>query len=281
MAGRIRTWLRGLLRRRAVERVLDEEVRACVDILTEERIRAGVAPDVARREARLEIGHMERVKEQARDARPGARIEAWGRDLRHGARLLRRRPWLAAGAVATLTIGIAAPTSVFSLLSASAFRAPVSADPDAYFRLVRPDSHSGLVTLSQYLALRDTSTSARELAAWSRFLLRAPLATDDPAAVPGLLVSCNLFRVIGVTRPVAGRLLTDEDCASNAAVAVLDAGLWRTRFGGDPDVVGRTVRFGGIPVTVVGVCRCRHSSISGTTPISMSGSGSRIPRTPP
>ena len=253
MAGRIRAWLRGLLRRRAVERVLDEEVRACVEILTEERVRAGVAPEAARREALLEIGHVERVKEQARDARPAAWLEAWGRDLRHGARLLRRQPWLAAAAVATLTIGIAAPTSVFSLLSALAFRAPVSADPDAYFRLVRPGSGFGVATLSQYLALRDTGTSARELAAWSRLLLQAPLGLEDATRVSGLLISCNLFRVIGVTTPVAGRLLTEGDCASNDAVAVLDARLWRARFGSDPEVVGGTVRFGGIPVTVVGV----------------------------
>lgn len=87
---RFRSAARNLLRRGRVERELDDELRGYVDLLADEKIRSGVAPDAARRAALIKAGGIEQVKEDVRDARGGARLEAFGRDLRHALRGLRR-----------------------------------------------------------------------------------------------------------------------------------------------------------------------------------------------
>lgn len=175
-------------------------------------------------------------------------------DLRSAVRMLRTDPLLTAAVVVTLSIGIGAPSSVFSLLNGFVFRAPVTADPDAFFRVARADREpQGIVTPPQYDVLREENESARELAAFSTMALSAPLGVEDPTDVPGWLVSCNFFRVFGVDRAMAGRLLGPEDCTAGLPVAVISESLWQHRFAGDPSVVGTSVMYGAVPVTIVGV----------------------------
>ena len=175
-------------------------------------------------------------------------------DLRYAARMLRKQPLLTCAVVLTLSIGIAAPTSIFSLLNGFVFRTPASGDPEAFFRVVRADRGArGIATPPQYDAFRQESRSARELAAWSRMGMSAPLGHVDPTRVPGLLVSCNFLRVFGVDAPLAGRLLHPDDCAAALPVAVMSETLWRNRFAADPTVVGTTLAYGAVPVTIVGV----------------------------
>lgn len=183
-----------------------------------------------------------------------SRVDAIALDLRYAARMLRKRPFLTFTVVVTLAIGIGAPTSAFSLINGLLFRTPVTGDPDAFFRVVRADREArGIVTPPQYLVLRDENESARELAAWSTMSLSAPLDAEDPTRVPGLLVSCNLFRVLGVEAAVLGRLLGPEDCAAALPVAVISEPLWRNRFGADPSVIGTSLSYGAVPIAIVGV----------------------------
>jgi len=175
-------------------------------------------------------------------------------DFRYAARMLRKQPLLTSAVVLTLSIGIAAPTSIFSLLNGFVFRTPISADPEAFFRVARADrSSGGIATPALYDALREESRSAREIAAWSTLGMSAPLGREDPARVPGLLVSCNFFRVFGVGAPLTGRLLQPEDCAAALPVAVMSETLWRNRFAADPGIVGISLVYASVPVTIVGV----------------------------
>jgi predicted permease len=251
----LRSWFRNLLRRPAVEASLDEELRACVDILAANKIRAGVAPAEARRQALLEIGGVDVVKERVRDVRRASTIEALARDLRHAVRILRKQPLLTCAVVLTLAIGIGSPASAFSLLNHFIFAPPPNPDPEAFFRVSKKTArgHDIAIGIDEYVALRDRAQSARQVAAWSIWMMRAPLGTDDPSLMIGSLVSCNLLSLFRVDVPVAGRLLTTSDCEQDLPVAVLNERTWRSRFGSDPSVLGTTMRYGGSQVTIVGV----------------------------
>lgn len=257
MLSRVReTWARflALFRRDRLDRDLDEDLATHLALLTGDLVARGMDPETARREARLRFGTVDSAKERHRDARAMRWIESALQDLRYAARLLRRQPLLTSAVVLTLGLGIGAPTSVLSLLNAMAFRVQASADPDAYFRVVRAGRNaSGSARLEEYFALRDGSRMVRELAVWSRDSLRSPIGPDNPERVIGLLVSCNLFRMTGVTAPVTGRLFVEDDCASPVPVAIVSEGLWRRRFGGDPSIVGQSLRYAGAAVMVIGV----------------------------
>src|ERR1043166_8324523 len=109
------SWLRNLLHLSRVERELDDELRSYLDLLVAEKIRMGMAPERALRAAALELGGIERIKDEVRDVRTGAWLQGLGRDLRYAGRALRKRPAFTAIAALTLALGIGGTGSIASL----------------------------------------------------------------------------------------------------------------------------------------------------------------------
>ena len=163
-------------------------------------------------------------------------------DLRYAVRLFVRQPLLTAATVVTLTLGIGLNAGVFTVINGLLFRPRVGHDPATFVEL---DVQPAPVSLRDYEAYARAS-SLRALTAWTP----AHAAPDLP-----LLVTCNFFAVYASAQPILGRVLRPDDCAAPdaASVAVIGEELWRTRFGADTAVVGRTLTLNSHAFTIVGV----------------------------
>lgn len=242
---------------RRLDRELDDELRAYVDLLSDEYRARGYTPEAARRAARIDAGAIEPVKEQVRDARSGAWMETLWHDVRFGVRLLGRSPSFAAAAIVSLALGIGANSAVFGLLNALRLRSlPVpNAQELAEIRLDGPRCcrHTGRnrqVSLPLWNEIRTHQQAFAALFAFAdtRFNL-AP--QGEVRYVEALFVSSDFFQVLGVG-PALGRAIGPEDDrpGCGAGSAVISHALWQRAFGGRQDVLSRTLplRSGQLPV---------------------------------
>lgn len=177
-------------------------------------------------------------------------------DLRLALRSLRTRPLFFFIVLATLAVGIGANAAMFSVVD-SVLLEPLhypSADRLVWVSGRTPEGRPNTISALNYLDYRESATSFDELAAYlafaDQYVVTGP---GEPEVLVGTRASWNLFRALGLA-PVLGRDFTPADeTPSSAAVVVISRGLWQRRFGGAPDVVGRTLALDGTPYEVVGV----------------------------
>jgi predicted permease len=241
--------IRALLRKKQVEREMDEELRGYLDAAVKDKMRSGMTHEEALRAARVEMGSVEAVKEEIRSAGWEASVESLWQDLRYGLRQLKRNPGFTVVVVITLALGIGANSTVFSVLNALFLRALPVPEPE---RLV---TFSGTnFSWADYVTYRDRATSFASLST-SYLPFTANLnSTRPPQHIYGGLVTGNFLTTLGI-KPALGRgFLPDEDqISSPKAVVILSYQLWRTRLGGDPEILGKAIRLNNASYTVVGV----------------------------
>jgi putative ABC transport system permease protein len=249
--------IRELARRRKSERELSEELNAYVQSVAEAKVQAGAMPEEALREARLEMGGMESVKDQVRAVGWESVVEVFAQDIRYGVRMLLKAPLFTAVALTTIAIGIGANTAIFSLVDAILLRPLPYPDPQ---RLLVAGTHqrggSGLelISAADFLAWRDHQHSFEEVAIVDRASTSFALSgLGQPERVPGAGVSANFFSVFGVA-PLKGRgFRPDEDRPGAPAVVVISEQFWRDHLGSDPQVLNRTLTLDGKQHMIVGV----------------------------
>ncbi|MBV9437034.1 MAG: ABC transporter permease, partial [Acidobacteria bacterium] len=175
-------------------------------------------------------------------------------DLRYGARLLRKSPAFTLVAVLTLGLGIGANTAIFSIVDAVLLRPLAIAQPNRVFLLQEmwQGHDSGGVSPGNFNDIKNENASFSSVSASASAAFN--LATEEaPERIDGERVTAEYFRTFEV-RPLFGRTFTDsEDAPGHDGVAVLSEDLWRTRFHQQSDIVGRTVRVNGVPLTIIGV----------------------------
>ena len=252
----LRTSVRNLTGRTTVERELDDELRAYVDELAAEKVRAGASPDEARRAALMEVGGVARVKDQIRDERPGMMVDNTARDLRYGIRQLRRSPGFAAIAIVTIALGIGATSAIFSVVNAVALKPLPYPGADRLVFITSQFPTMGFdkfwISPPEYFELRERARSYTDIAAYTQSAVNVSDGTR-PERVNALVVTANLFSVLGVHPRFGAAFTADEDRPNAQPVVVISDGLWRRTFGGDPSIVGKQVEIQGRKRTVVGV----------------------------
>lgn len=248
-----RSFLRNIFSTGRVEGDLDREIHAHLDMLIEENIRAGMAPEDAQRAAWIELGGTEQVKEQVREVRIGNWLHSVAADCRYGIRQLRKNPSFTAVAVVTLALAIGANAVVFSALNALILRPLNVPRAESLYSVHRVSDNSAAQSYLNYLDLRDRNRSFEDLAAFN--ILQAGLDTgENPSSAWLLAVSGNYFDVLGI-QPFLGRFFhgSDEHGPNSAPYIVLSHAFWHSRFHDDRGVVGRVVRLNKHPFTIVGV----------------------------
>ena len=260
------------------EKELDAELRAHLQMHTEDNVRAGMPPEEARRKALLALGGVEQTKERVRDQRSFSVFESLVQDTRFALRLLRKSPGFTATCVITLAVGIGATTAIFSLLDQAILRPlpvkepqrlvllrHIGRDPGASY--TRTDA-ALCFSYPMYQDLRDKNAVFSGLIATFWAQVGVEWHNGASEIVDAELVSGNYFEVLGL-QPALGRLLVaSDDLAPDAnPAAVLSFDYWQRRFGSDTHIVNQSIRINGLPYTVLGVTRPGfHSAVSGDAP---------------
>ena len=257
MLARLQSLWRNLWNRDRVDRDLDDEVRAVFDILVDEKIKAGLSLEQARRAATIELGREASITQQVRESRTGASLDAVIKDVRYGARMLRANPGFTLVVVLSLAAGIGANSAIFSVANAVLFRTLPVPQPHQLHttRYQSRLSVSQRVSYPFFEKLRAGFAVADGLAAMSRVQsMRMSLGAEQPQAARGQLVSGEYFTVLRL-RPQLGRLFTRDDNREMGKhpVAVISDAFWRQRFNASPDAVGREITLNSTRFAIVGV----------------------------
>lgn len=264
----LKSLLRNTTRKAQVEQDLDDEVRSYLDITVDEKVARGVSPDEALREARIEMGGIEQLKEEVRAVRLGTSFETSWQDFRFALRLLAKTPGFTAVVILSLGLGVGANTAIFSLVNGLMMKSlPVEqpeqlvlySDGRARGFISGQSGRWNIFSYPLYRSFRESRKSFADVAAFRTHLDRLSLRPQgadvgDVAQLAwGRLVSGNYFSVLGV-KAAFGRTLTvaDEDLAASPG-AVLSFDYWKRRYDDGPSAVGRVMNINGVPVTVVGV----------------------------
>jgi hypothetical protein len=249
-------WLR---RRRLDENDFQAEIRSHLAIAADERVADGAERRAAHLAALKDFGNVTLTTEAARSVWTTRWIETardWATDVRHAIRVLVKTPAFSLTVVAVLTAGIGLNAAVFSLLKSLALSPLAGVDRSASLHVVVNETRAGRrVSLSypDYRYLRDHDRAFTGLIGSANTSVNLGTGTRAER-VFGELVTGNYFQALGVRARLGRTLLpSDEVAPGQHPVVVLSDSLWKRQFGGDPDIVGRTVRLNAYPMTVVGV----------------------------
>jgi predicted permease len=229
---------------------LASEIESHLQMHIDDNVRAGMTPGEARRQAILRFGGVESVKDAYRDRRSLPLLEMFVQDLRLACRLIRKHAGFTVVAVSTLALGMTANVVIFGLANALFLRPQPISNPSGVIRAYS-NRHSN-TSYKAYEEYRDRNRTLSGLAIFQGVSLSLR-ASGPPEHVFGMVVSGNYFEVLGVST-ARGRLISSrDDRAGSPAIAVLSDRAWHTRFGADPDVLGRVVMINGHAYTISGV----------------------------
>src|SRR5688500_2010192 len=264
LASLIRRRMRALFRRSTVEREMHNELAVHFELEKEERMRAGASAAEAHRAAIHAFGGVDHVKEAYRDARGTRPMENFIHDLRYGVRILRRNPALAIAAILCFALGIGVNSAIFSIVNGVLIRPLPYPDADRIVAINEglPKMGPGFgrgISAAEFLDYR--ALEGRVFQTTAIYRPASFIMTDADGAlerVQGALVSGNFLRVLG-RAPALGRIpetwtqnATDPVASLDTWDVIISHSYWRTRFGGDSAIVGKTIPWGNDVATVAG-----------------------------
>ncbi len=175
-------------------------------------------------------------------------------DIRYGFRMLLKNPGVTAVAVIALALGIGANTAIFSVVDAVLLRPLPLEEPDRLVRMGEtfPPSGLGSVSVLNWKDWREQNEAFHSIAAYQTESFNL-VGAENPERVSGATVSAGFFQMLGVKPRLGRTFLEGEDQPGSSPVVVLSESLWRRNFGGDPSLVGKTIKLNSQGFTVAGI----------------------------
>ena len=248
---------RSLMERQKVEDDLTNEIRSYCELLEQQKIREGVDPVTARREASIELGGAEKLKEEVRNVRRGAAFDVLGAELRQSLRGLRRNPSLAVLGTTMLSLGMGASIVVFSIFQSALLKPLPFRDSNRLLAIWETRLDRGIDQASfseaNFWDVRSYNHSFSEVGAYHYD--EANLTGLGPAEkVVACEVSAGFLRTLGVS-PILGRDFSYDDDRGGFRnpVVIIGNKFWKTRFGSDPNILGKALRLNDKAYVVIGV----------------------------
>ncbi|HTV58880.1 MAG TPA: ABC transporter permease [Verrucomicrobiae bacterium] len=183
-------------------------------------------------------------------------METLWQDVRYAVRLLMRSPGFAAVAVLTMALGIGANTAIFSVVNTVLLQPMNYPHPERLveLELSSPQGNGDTTSIPKFIVWREQTQVFDSVAAYDFSGPGINLTGGDrPEQVKGIHASADYFRVFGAPLAIGRTYTRDEDRPGGPNVVVISNGLWHSRYGGDPGIIGRSIELGGAPFTVIGV----------------------------
>jgi len=267
----IKQRLAGLQLEPTREAAIIEELAQHLDDRYAELLAGGAAVDEAYSAARAELSNRDVLQQELRRVEPKIKPEPvvlgahersnmiadlW-QDLRYGARMLLKHPGFTAVAVVTLALGIGANTAIFSVVNAVMLR-PLpydKADDLVMFRFADAQGkEEWIYSPAAYRDLKSQNSVFTNVAAWGNSTWPANLTSEgEPERLQGFQVSANFFETLGVAAARGRTFLAEEERLGNNHVVVISHDLWQRRFGGDSEIIGRSLILNGVAYECIGV----------------------------
>lgn len=246
--------LRAMFHRAEQDRDLDKEMSAHLELAVEENLQRGLSPSEARRQALIQFGGAQQAKEQQREARGLPFLETLFQDVRFAVRMLRKSPGFAAVAILTLALGIGANTALFSVINGVLLNALPFPNASRIVSMFqdKPNFPKGSISYLNFLDWRQNNRSFELIAAY-RGADGDIRGAGEPEDVRAQRISATFFTILGVN-PILGRNFSDEEDRRGAnPTVIISEGLWKRKFGSDPNVLGKRLNVGGTVRTIIGV----------------------------
>ena len=246
--------LQSLLRRRALDLDMDEELHAHIQNRADDLQRSGMPRPAAERRARIEFGGTERYKEEIRETVGTHFLEALLQDLHFGFRMLRKSTGFTLVAVLTLALGIGANTALFSIVNGVLLNPLPYPQPEQLVTLheSKPNFRTGSISYPNFRDWQKDNQvfSAMAVSRGTGYILTG---LGDAEQVQARFVSSDFFSILGV-KPALGRMFEKgEDEIGAAPIVLISAGFWNRKFASSPDVLGKSLTLDGKDYIIVGV----------------------------
>ena len=250
------SWAKRLFARRRLYGELSEEIREHLEEKIEELVASGMSRNEAAYAARREFGNVTLTEQDSREVWRWPSTENLFMDVRYGLRMLHKNPGFTAVAVLTLALGIGANTAVFSAIDTVLLQPLPYVHPEQLMliseSLPKLSGDDVSVAAGEYLDYRDRNRSFAQAAAYQNDGFNVTGA-GEPLRVTASRATASLFPLLGV-RPILGRTFTDEESRPGAdAIVVISYDLWLRHYGGDPGVLGKTIKLDEKPYSIIGV----------------------------
>ncbi len=245
---------RALFRRDAVETELDDELRFHFDRQVEKYMRSGMTEEEAKRRARLAFGGHEQVKENCRQARGTDFIELTLQDIKYAFRQLWANPTFSLVMILTLALSIGANSAIFSVIDGVLLKSLPYRQPDRLVRIFLSSHEYPKFPLNpfDFLDFRARNHSFDSIAAFTRGDVQLS-GNGEPVRLNGFGITSGYFRVLGLQPELGREFDFQAEIPGNGLQAILSDRVWRTRFGADPNIIGRKITMNMQPFTVIGV----------------------------